>query len=580
MKWGFTGKALAMVVVLLGTLLASPDAARARALDTAEITRTCYASSSRGEDVGAVMADPARWQCGAFDEDISAERLLLSFRLADDAATPRSFVSRRSRLEAVTVYAQDRSGEIASLRYEMGDLVPAGIEGLVAAQVPATGRPLRRVVVAFDMPTTPALVSSARLDTDREGVSAGDLRSYMVVSAICGMLLLPFLFNWAFWRVLRARFLLWHAALTIAMLMAVSSSSNLLAVAFGMSNRVVSDLATLGFGLTVGTGAMFAAAFIERNKLNPRLRRLLPFTAAWAVSASALHAAFPYVLRPWQIDIYLFAFLPVLVILLAVLGNALFHRSRAAMFQMIGWAPLIVTGVIRQLSYLTPLTPINDAMPLFYFGCAFEVLATALGVADRMMLLKVERDTARSAAREMERLADRDALTGLLNRRSIEPRFAQLRREGFSTMALIDLDHFKRVNDRFGHQTGDEVLRCCADVLSHSDDRDTIALRLGGEEFMLLLRGPDASQRAENLRQMLTIRVAQKLDALDRPVTASMGLVEIPREGFLATTFADFYARADKLLYEAKETGRNRSVTERLHSFEPPSIPSRRARAA
>ena len=133
-------------------------------------------------------------------------------------------------------------------------------------------------------------------------------------------------------------------------------------------------------------------------------------------------------------------------------------------------------------------------------------------------------------------------------------------------MAVIDLDHFKAVNDTLGHATGDQVLRAVGAALV--EDRDTKAIRLGGEEFMLLLRGKDAASRAERRRRAISARITSEVPGLDRVVTASMGLVEHDPGGSLKTDFAMLYSHCDRLLYEAKRLGRNRTMKERLTSFE------------
>jgi diguanylate cyclase (GGDEF)-like protein len=269
--------------------------------------------------------------------------------------------------------------------------------------------------------------------------------------------------------------------------------------------------------------------------------------------------------------------LPVLAVFLAVLVDALRRGSRAARYQAIGWAPMIGVGLIRLVSGLASGMASDDAMMLFYAGCVVEVLATTLGVADRFMAIKDQRDRAQTEAQVLERLSERDPLTGMLNRRALQDRFAMLRAEGFTTLAVIDLDHFKRVNDTHGHAVGDCVLKAVAKVLTQ--DADTLAFRMGGEEFLLLLRGGDAAQRAENRRQALSARIAEDVAGLDAQVTASMGLVEVPASAMPDAGLHELYQRADQLLYEAKQAGRNRTLSERLKAFVPRRTERRKAAA-
>lgn len=192
----------------------------------------------------------------------------------------------------------------------------------------------------------------------------------------------------------------------------------------------------------------------------------------------------------------------------------------------------------------------------------FEVLLTTLGVAERFVTIKRERDLARNEADLLERISETDPLTGLLNRRAIERQFEQLREDGFTALAVIDLDHFKAINDGHGHSTGDDVLRAVAVALKAGPN--VRACRLGGEEFILLIRGHDVDAQAEFRRQAIPATVANAVPGLAGPVTASMGITPISSDD----AFTTLYERADKLLYEAKSAGRNRtrSTTGLTHS--------------
>ena len=180
----------------------------------------------------------------------------------------------------------------------------------------------------------------------------------------------------------------------------------------------------------------------------------------------------------------------------------------------------------------------------------------------------------------LEQISTRDSLTGLMNRRAIEARFDELLTQGFNTFALIDLDRFKAINDLHGHQVGDAALIACANAIRTTGERDSIAVRLGGEEFVVLLRGDRTLERAEALRQAIPIRIAQDVPGLDLPVTASMGVITLAQAARRSMAFAEFYARADALMYEAKASGRNRLAYERLTVFAERPAPRKREEAA
>jgi diguanylate cyclase (GGDEF)-like protein/hemerythrin-like metal-binding protein len=164
---------------------------------------------------------------------------------------------------------------------------------------------------------------------------------------------------------------------------------------------------------------------------------------------------------------------------------------------------------------------------------------------------------AEGRAREMARRADSDALTGILNRFGFNEAFsrefsrARRYRQPLS-LVLVDLDHFKNVNDRYGHPAGDKVLAGAARLLeSHIRESDTVA-RWGGEEFAIVAPMTDASgaaQLAEKIRGLMEVTHVGPVGA----VTASFGVTEM-RPG---DTLEAMLHRVDAALYHAKESGRN-----------------------
>ena len=151
-----------------------------------------------------------------------------------------------------------------------------------------------------------------------------------------------------------------------------------------------------------------------------------------------------------------------------------------------------------------------------------------------------------------------DALTGLLNRHGLAPLYhtERLRAERHGralAVVLLDLDHFKRVNDESGHAAGDGVLRELAALLCHSVRAEDVVARWGGEEFVVLAPECDETSAAM-LAEKLRNAVASHDFRLPRRITASFGVVQLEREDDLES----LVARADAALYRAKTLGRNR----------------------
>ena len=165
---------------------------------------------------------------------------------------------------------------------------------------------------------------------------------------------------------------------------------------------------------------------------------------------------------------------------------------------------------------------------------------------------------------QLNEQAVRDPLTGLFNRRYLETivphELARCARDGSSlALIMIDIDHFKTVNDSFGHQGGDEVLKALAQLLIDSVRASDVACRFGGEEFLLLLPNmaeAGALERAEQWRAAFADMAVESNGALIR-ATLSMGVAFYPHDG------KDLHAlvrAADLALYRAKAQGRNRVV--------------------
>ena len=154
-----------------------------------------------------------------------------------------------------------------------------------------------------------------------------------------------------------------------------------------------------------------------------------------------------------------------------------------------------------------------------------------------------------------------DGLTGLMNRRAFDQQFEELFRAfrggGRSfVVALIDIDHFKRINDTHGHQMGDQVLQQVAKTLDTSLQNAIIVARFGGEEFAVITDGP-LRIAAEQLNELRKKIAKLRLDAgpTQLQVTTSIGVSE-PRDDMVV---APVLRRADEALYAAKNIGRNRT---------------------
>ncbi|OLL31916.1 GGDEF domain-containing protein [Burkholderia sp. SRS-W-2-2016] len=166
------------------------------------------------------------------------------------------------------------------------------------------------------------------------------------------------------------------------------------------------------------------------------------------------------------------------------------------------------------------------------------------------------------AEREMQALtqqlayrASHDALTGVLNRSAVIERTAKVLRTDSAVMVILDIDEFKRINDDYGHPTGDAVILGVVDCLRRIVGGEGFIGRVGGEEFTVLLPGRDAADGAllaERMRAAISDSLV--VAPVERRITASFG-VSVNVAG---TSFDTAYGLADAALYRAKRGGRNR----------------------
>lgn len=190
-----------------------------------------------------------------------------------------------------------------------------------------------------------------------------------------------------------------------------------------------------------------------------------------------------------------------------------------------------------------------------------QVIGEMVAMKDIKRQKQIERDLAEANA-QLQRLANHDPLTDLLNARAYAEMCDHLmsaaKRNGAVFSALfVDLDHFKRINDTYGHEAGDAVLRSIADCIVGKTRQSDLVGRVGGEEFAVFLSATDrtgAMQVAENIRSEIEKRVIL-VHGTPIQVTASIGVSSCRPHH---KSIADLQRDADHAMYHAKKMGRNR----------------------
>jgi diguanylate cyclase (GGDEF)-like protein len=244
------------------------------------------------------------------------------------------------------------------------------------------------------------------------------------------------------------------------------------------------------------------------------------------------------------------------VLAIITLSVVWLRGGRHAGFVLIAWVPLVLVSTARalQLGSGRPLNPwLEYGLPLMQ---AFAAVVLVLGLAHRMRVFQRERDAAQQDA-------EHDALTHVFNRagmmRRLHAAIAASRAQRLSLSVLfLDLDHFKRINDTYGHAVGDACLCAVTETIRAETQAEQSVGRIGGEEFLLLLPGfarRHARDLAERIREQVALRCAM-VQGAPVALTLSIGVVEC----HASDDTASLLQRADEAMYQAKHDGRNRVV--------------------
>lgn len=309
--------------------------------------------------------------------------------------------------------------------------------------------------------------------------------------------------------------------------------------------------------LAVAFSHLFIVSYLELRRRRPRVARVFFVFAGLQVALaliSWLEGREPSPVGALVSNLLILASIP---LVLFEAWRAHRDRLQAGRYVLWAWGPalLVLSLWIFTLQGWLPPTWV-DVGNLVFCSMALQVAVLLLGLADDTARLRRERDVATDQA-------GHDPLTGVLNRRALQQRLQSLLADAASkgeplSLVFLDLDHFKRVNDRFGHAVGDQCLCELVGRARLAMAPDDVLARYGGEEFVLVLPGRDgraALAWADRLRQDIAASPFPA-GAQAVPVNASLGICEWnPGDSIDA-----LLEHADQALYRAKQGGRNRVV--------------------
>ena len=310
-------------------------------------------------------------------------------------------------------------------------------------------------------------------------------------------------------------------------------------------------------GLSGATACLFTREIADLRHFSPRVYAMFGWFALAFVLVTIANLAKLIGLGMWVTPLGNLLFIAVTVFTMIAAFLAWRRGNRAAGWFLIAWTLLegfTMTAAVRFL-----FVPNTDSSPLlYYYGLPLSMVAAAilvaLGVADRLRAQRL-------ALTEAERRAQTDPLTGVLNRRSLIERLdaacVRARARGLPiSLLFIDLDHFKQINDSFGHQAGDACLRAIIDPIHAELRQSDVIGRYGGEEFVVILSSADSAAAIPIAQRILERVAAVHVAGFGMPIrlTCSIG---VAASDTLGVWGEHLIAQADAAVYVAKRQGRN-----------------------
>ncbi|MCP4594928.1 diguanylate cyclase [Neptuniibacter sp.] len=298
----------------------------------------------------------------------------------------------------------------------------------------------------------------------------------------------------------------------------------------------------ISWGVTLTMALSFSKHFLNMSLYSPILNRIANVFIVLALGCSIAALFLPY----GAVIKVLFLLAPPSYILILVVGIRGMKRGYApAKYFLIAWSSLMIAaitstlisaGIIDQLATLSPY--------IIQWGAAIEAVLLSIALASRI--------------RSLEQDALTDSLTKLYNRRFFDRQLANAvavakRQDSSFALMLLDIDHFKDYNDKYGHDKGDLVLQAVAENLLHTARRTDFVCRYGGEEFAVIL--PDTTiQGAWEIAERVR-KTTEELTIEGHSITLSVGIATYDSE--FGVDGRELFKWADSSLYSAKEGGRN-----------------------
>jgi len=517
----------------------------------------CVLPAEPGMRPQTLLDSPERFDCSAHQTRHGAGDFWVSmqdFAAQDSHGDPLVLITGSVWQDRVSLHVRYGDGVIVALPPVTSRQTSRHLQlgALIQYDIPPRAAPVTAILALVEASANVRGVLLAPRLQPKSLTIANNLNLSALYAGFIGLCLALLCYNLALWSALRHHFQLAYCGMVLAIMVYAISSSGALAWAFpGIDNNSRLQINYLSLTCASVGALAFMRRFFEAGAIPPWLALVLDLCAGFNVAAML-----PLVLlAPWQIALfdrlYTISFITMFLGVIAIVISAGRRKSPFLGLFILAWAAPVIGGLLRALHTLGLIGYSFWLDNSTILGMAAEALLSAIAIAYRIRLVSEERDRARVGESIARAEADTDPLTGLLNRRAFLT--AAIDSVDRQRLLLIDIDHFKMVNDRIGHDGGDEVLRVFARLLRGAAGSEGVVARLGGEEFALLIPA-DRARLVDPGRLLGDIRAADL--EFGMTVTASIGLAEGQID--CEDDWRAVYRQADSALYRAKTEGRDR----------------------
>ena len=540
---------MAALTLLLAFLLPALPA-----LATANLV-PCISAVRAGDNVNSVLADRARFDCITPQSKLQAG----DYWARIDVPLSAHKVGQRPILRIASLwdegFALTAIHADGSIRHygaaEIAKKANMRLGATVTLMLDAQRPPVTTLIAKVDGSLIiRGVLLAPQISTPSETLRY-ELGMAVLYAGFAGLCIAMLVYNIALWRAMQEKFLLAYCAMVTAMTVyAFFTSGAIHYVVGGLTGGDRLRITIPLLAISASTGLMFTRYFFEASTI-PRWLVNITIGHAAAISVFALFYA---AVAPRHIavldQIYLLGFVPLPLIFITYIWTAWRQKDAYLGYFLLAWSAPFISVALRMAHGfgLLPYHVMIENSTLL--GLAFEALVSSLAIGHRVRLLAQSRDRAQNAEASALVMADTDPLTGLLNRRAFLR--SLLERPNHWTLVLLDIDHFKRVNDSLGHAGGDDAITSIAAAMLENAPDGALVARMGGEEFAISYRS-DASHIFDAHDLLAAVR------AIDLPegyrMTASVGVADrlVKNEN----DWKILYRAADMALYRAKSSGRD-----------------------